>query len=99
MQVDGTREVWLGILLQIYPGRSPALTVGKATKALPIIHKYNFSTLLDEYGAFLADKIRPNLEPSSPDYIISWLKLADDLHMEALKVNTSRCRSNDPFDL
>ena len=85
--MDGDLEVWQGILVRLYPVAKPMLSMKHVYDMLPLLHKYNIKGVMDECLEYLSYHFPASLsrEPSSPCYIINWLKLADDLQLDDLR--------------
>ena len=94
MQVEGSVESWLSILVQLYPVpllSGPAAgdmeSIQMIAEILPLLHKYDIIILLERYLAILCTKLPAclNSDARSPGYSIYWLTLGDDLQFEDIK--------------
>jgi len=76
-------------LAHLYPTvrPKPALSSDAIGGILPLVHKYDIACLLEDCLAYLKIALPDRLSPkiSSPDYVIKWLKLADDLQLDDLR--------------
>ena len=77
------------ILAHLYPTvrPRPSLSSDAIGGILPLVHKYDIACLLEDCLAYLKIALPDRLSPkiSSPDYVIKWLKLADDLQLDDLR--------------
>ncbi|GFH15304.1 BTB domain-containing protein, partial [Haematococcus lacustris] len=83
-----TEEEWLLVISQLYPiVPHPELGLQQLQQMLPVVHKYNFSELLQYMSSRLVTQLPSNwsLDPSAPGYIIKWLVTAEQLQLDALK--------------
>ncbi|KAL6761692.1 hypothetical protein V8C86DRAFT_807089 [Haematococcus lacustris] len=89
VKVSGsTKEEWLLVISQLYPiVPHPELSLQQLQQVLPVVHKYNFSELLQYVCSRLATELPSSwsLEPAAPGYIIKWLVTAEQLQLDALK--------------
>ncbi|KAJ9520347.1 hypothetical protein QJQ45_030322, partial [Haematococcus lacustris] len=89
VKVSGsTKEEWLLVISQLYPiVPRPELSLPQLQQVLPVVHKYNFSELLQFVSSRLATELPStwSLDPAAPGYIIKWLVTAEQLQLDALK--------------
>ncbi|KAL6761698.1 hypothetical protein V8C86DRAFT_807174 [Haematococcus lacustris] len=89
VKVSGsTKEEWLLVISQLYPiVPRPELSLQQLQQVLPVVHKYNFSELLQFVSSRLATRLPSSwsLDPSAPGYIIKWLVTSEQLQLDALK--------------
>lgn len=73
------------MLYPVYP--RPELTLDRIACMLRILHMYDFHSFLQECLAFLSKNLPKNLSPNpaSPCFVLTWLKLADDLQLSELQ--------------
>ncbi|KAG1670275.1 hypothetical protein FOA52_003625 [Chlamydomonas sp. UWO 241] len=86
--VDGNLDTWTYILKDLYPQYDPpALTLSSVYKLLPVVHKYDFTKLLERMVAFVKGMSGAlSHDPAHPTiYIIRWLALAEVLQLDALR--------------
>ncbi|GFH08553.1 BTB domain-containing protein [Haematococcus lacustris] len=77
IKVSGSiKDEWLLVISQLYPiVPRPELSLQQLQQVLPVVHKYNFSELLQFVSSRLATELPStwSLYPSAPGYIIKWL--------------------------
>ena len=88
ISVDEPMDSWLIVLSRLYPiFPRQELTIELCKKILPIVHKYDISSLLAEALQFLTRDLPAALDHNadSTGYVFTWLQLADDLDLEVMK--------------
>ncbi|KAG1680618.1 hypothetical protein FOA52_015067 [Chlamydomonas sp. UWO 241] len=86
--VDGSLSAWTYILSCVYPfHEQPNLTLSSVHTLLPVVHKYDFTKLLERLVVFVKGK-REELDSDFTNkfgsYVICWLALAERLQLDEL---------------